>query len=224
MVSEINHWDAATMAMELATSLRDVALAVLGDVDKSEQRDYLTLVKALTNRFEPPNYTEVYRAELKSRRREKEESLCVLAQDIKRLTRKAYAEDPRPTREKLAKEAFIDALDDLDMEWAIQQKAPNSIDEALQFAMAFEAFRKARRHRQNERRGLRMQSGNVQQKQFSQGMSSGSFKGNCFFCGNYGHRKTECKKHKSYLERKQQHEGTGPATPAATPELSGNAP
>jgi hypothetical protein len=45
MIAEINHWDTSTMAMELATSLRDTALAVLGDVEKEEQRDYLTLVK-----------------------------------------------------------------------------------------------------------------------------------------------------------------------------------
>jgi hypothetical protein len=219
MIAEINHWDTMTMAMELATSLRDTALAVLGDVEKEEQRDYLALIKALTTRFEPTNYAEVYRAELKSRRREKDESLCVLSQDIKRLIRKAYAEDPRSTREKLAKEVFIDALDDLDMEWAIQKKAPDNINDALQFAMEFEAFRKARRHRQNDRRGLRMQSGDVQSSSQDKPASS-TFWGKCFFCNNAGHRKAECRSYKSWLQRKQQCTEDSPSETA--PKSSGN--
>ncbi|MCP3891055.1 MAG: hypothetical protein GY702_19640, partial [Desulfobulbaceae bacterium] len=95
MIAEINRWDQDEMALELATSLRDSALSVLSDIDVYDQRNYDVLVRALTNRFEPPNYAEVYKAELKSKVRQKGESLCVLVQDIKRLIRKIYVGDPR---------------------------------------------------------------------------------------------------------------------------------
>ncbi len=155
MISEINGWNSQQMALELATSLRDNALAVLGDIDRRDQRNYACLVAALTTRFEPSNYAEVYRAELKSRIRDKNESLCVLAQDIKRLVRKVYTNVPRQVRDELCKDGFIDALNDEEMEWAVHQNKPYNVDDALQYAMEFEAFRKSRKQR-NPARPVRL--------------------------------------------------------------------
>jgi hypothetical protein len=225
MVAEINSWSQEDMALELATSLRDTALGVLGDVEVSERRNYNILVLSLTNRFEPPNYAEVYKAELKSRLRSKDENLCVLAQDIKRLIRKAYVGDPKTTRDKLARDAFIDALNEVDMEWEVYQKKPASIDHALQLAMEYEAFNKARRHRTGERRGLRMQSGDVQRETTGteyrsppaqaeirpQTTERKRFEGECFYCKRRGHRQYQCQTFKQDLEKLKAQSSSTPA-------------
>ena len=90
IVAELNRWDGATKATYLAISLAGPARAVLGDLDYKERKDVKTLMEALSARFGVANQTEVFRATLKSRSRNKDESLPELAQSIRRLTRQAY--------------------------------------------------------------------------------------------------------------------------------------
>ena len=157
-MAEVNGWNDDIKALELATSLRDSAQSVLSDLDADGRRNYHSLVAALTTRFEPANFSEVFRAELKYRVRNPGEKLCDLAQDIKRLVRKAYMDDPKTTRDKIARDAFIDSLNDSDMEWSVHQQKPHTIDHALQYAIEYESFQKGRIRRVGERRGLRMQT------------------------------------------------------------------
>ena len=158
LVANLNGWTDDVKALELATSLRDAAQGILADLDVTQLRNYPALAAALTNRFEPPNCAEMFRAELKCRSRSPGERLCDLVQDIKRLVRNAYPDDPKQTRAKLAKDSFVDALNDADMEWSIFQRKPNTVDEALQYAVEYESFQKGRNLRMGSRRGLRMQS------------------------------------------------------------------
>ncbi len=236
MISEINGWTFQEMALELATSLRDNALAVLSDIDRRDQKNYACLVSALTTRFEPSNYAEVYRAELKSRVRDKNENLSVLAQDIKRLIRKVYADVPKSTRDELAKECFIDALNDEDMEWAVHQNKPVNIDDALQFAMEFESFRKSRKQRTTGR-SMRM-TGVVpdEENKFigEQNTNNVNFRGrgrgrgrggaisrprNCWICGSPNHFKADCDVYKSFSQwQVEQHKK--PATNADSLNLN----
>ena len=55
-------------------ALRGQAQSVMGNLsDKS--KDYDSLVKALEDRFAPPNQTELYRVQLRERRQKASESL-----------------------------------------------------------------------------------------------------------------------------------------------------
>lgn len=71
MVCEINGWDDITKALELATSLRGSAQAVLSDLRPDLRRSYVHLVAALTSRFQPSNQAELYRAPMKNKSRGK---------------------------------------------------------------------------------------------------------------------------------------------------------
>lgn len=62
-----NKWDKQTSAIELACSLRGSAAALLSDLTPGMKRDYDRLVKALTERFEPENQCELYKAQIKQR-------------------------------------------------------------------------------------------------------------------------------------------------------------
>ena len=196
----------------------------------------------VTTRFEPANYAEVYRAELKGRFREKDENLATLAQDIKRLIRKAYVGSPKVTRDKLACDSFIDSLNDADMEWDVFKHKPTSIDRALQFAMEYEAFLKARRHRHGDRRSLRLQSGQLdqatsaagtaplampqatalqpaRQSAFSQGKQTAS---QCFWCHEVGHFKRDGLQYAKWCvkqRRRATQEASDAQSPAPEPQL-----
>ena len=154
----MNGWSDDIKALELATSLRDAAQGTLAHLHDAQLRNYHALVAALTNRFEPPNCAEMFKAELKCRSRNPGERLCDLAQDIKRLVTNAYPDDPKHTRAKLAKDSFMDTLNNADMEWPVSQRRPVTIDEALQYAVEYDSFQKGRNLLVCDRRGLWMQS------------------------------------------------------------------
>ena len=56
---------------------------------------------------------------MKGRQRRRGEPLAELAQDIKRLERKAYPEASVNVKQALACDAFTDAVREADMEWRI---------------------------------------------------------------------------------------------------------
>jgi len=60
---------------------------------------------------------------LSCRRRKPNESLRELAQDVRRLTMLAYPGDRSTMSERLAKEHFICAFDDPDLELKVREKA-----------------------------------------------------------------------------------------------------
>ena len=147
MIAKLNRWDNVTCAMELATSLSGQALAILTDIEPEQRQDYDALIKALLIRFEPDNQSEVFRAQLKCRTRKRGEGLAELAQDVKKLVRKAYPDASNSIRETLAKEAFTDALNDYNMEWSVRQGKGATLDDALRTALEEEAFQTGRQRR-----------------------------------------------------------------------------
>lgn len=151
MVGDLNRWDEEMKAMELATSLRGAAQTVLSDLRPEQRRDYHQLVCALTARFEPTNQTELYRAQIKSRLRRKSESVQELANDIKRLVRRAYPQATNDLRDQIARDSFIDSLNEHELEWFVYQGKPKTVDEAMQLALEFEAFQAGRKRSANVR-------------------------------------------------------------------------
>ena len=120
--AELNRWTEREKGMYLALSLRRQAQDVFGNI-VSKSHDFTELVKALANRFAPPNQTELYRVQLRECKQKPEESLSELGQDIRRLTSLAYPTAPANLRETLAKEQFVDALVSSDMRLRIIQSA-----------------------------------------------------------------------------------------------------
>lgn len=123
-------------------SLKGAAQGILGNVPSETGQQYDLLVKALEERFAPPNQTELYRAQLKERRERASETLSELGQAVRRLTYLAYPSAPAEVRETLGKEAFIDGLIDSDMRLRIKQSRPQSLNEATRLAVELDAYYK----------------------------------------------------------------------------------
>ncbi|XP_065927594.1 uncharacterized protein [Magallana gigas] len=150
----INNWSEKEKGLYLAVSLKRTAHGVLGNVSKETGQHYDMLVKALEERFAPPNQTELYRAQLKDRKQRASETLSELGQAIRRLTCLAYPTATVELRETLGKDAFIDALVHSDMRLRIKQNRPENLNDAIRLAVELDAYYRT------ERRGdLRMIEG-----------------------------------------------------------------
>ena len=152
LLAELNCWDDTAKAVYLAASLRGSAQSVLGDLDCVRRRNYMALTAALGQRFGPENQTELFRVQLKNRVRKREETLPELAQAIRRLTRQAYPSADYLLQETLAKENFVDSLQDADVRWRVFQSRPGSLEEAVRVAVELEAFQVADRQRTGQRK------------------------------------------------------------------------
>lgn len=212
MVAEFNKWDDRTKAFELALSLRDDAQVTLSDLKPQERKNFKSIVTALTSRFEPEDQSELFRSELKSRFRKKDEPLTEFAQDIKRLVRLAYPNTDVDVRATLGRNAFEDSLGDPDMEWAVHQGKPKSIETAVKLALEFEAFRGSRKQLnpprlnkapmrvQTEEPILENKTNNNSQNRMRDPPRNQKL---CTYCARRGHLEHECFTKKKALELQQ---------------------
>ena len=77
---------------------------------------------------------------LRSRRRQRGETLVEMADDIERLTRLAHDDAPTAIQDTQAKEQFINAITDNDLRVRVLQSRPTSLREALRSALELESF------------------------------------------------------------------------------------
>lgn len=147
IVSEINQWDYETKSLYLASSLVGGARALLNELEHRQKRDFKILVSALSNRFGSENRAEVFRSNLQSKVREKNETIPEFAQSIKKLTRKAYPSASPDVIELLALDHFIDALPETDIRLRLREVGPRTLSEAERIAVRLEAHRVADKSR-----------------------------------------------------------------------------
>lgn len=81
---EINGWQYKEKSLYLANCLTGEARSLLSELDHDGRRDYNILVEKLANRFGSVNRSEIFRTQLKSRLRNKGESIPELAQAVKK--------------------------------------------------------------------------------------------------------------------------------------------
>ncbi|KAJ8019181.1 hypothetical protein HOLleu_42404 [Holothuria leucospilota] len=147
MVAELHRWSGGVKAMCLAASLRGDAQAILADLEAEKRRNYTDLVDALSSRFGPARQTELRRIQLRNRSRKKGETIPELAQDVKRLTRFAYPGASSHLQDQLARDHFVDCLEEPELRLGVHQTRPKTLEEAVQAALEIEAFYTVERQR-----------------------------------------------------------------------------
>ena len=118
-----------------------------------QQKSYsisITWLPCSGPQFDPAGRTELYRVQLKNRQRKPNESLTELADDIRLLVERVMGELPISSREKMARDYFIDALTDGESRTRVLQMRTYNLEEAVAAAIELEALQNA----EFERSGL----------------------------------------------------------------------
>ena len=155
MLADHLNWSDGQRATNLAVNFRGTAQSVLSDLNQTQRGNFTALVSALSARFEPVHQSELYHAKIKSRIRQRGESIPELAQDIRKLVWPAYPSAPAEVREQLSKDCFIDSMNSADLEWSVLQGKPKTVDDAIKLALQYEAFQRGKRGRQSDIRPFR---------------------------------------------------------------------
>jgi len=108
--------------------------------DLSESTTVEEVVKLLRNRFGVINQAERFRAELRQRRRQPNESWQELYRSVCRLMALAYPGPSSDLSNIVARDAFLDALGDHSLRIRILEKEPENLKEALKLACKLEAY------------------------------------------------------------------------------------
>ena len=135
MVCELNEWTPYEKLLCLGASLKGVAQETLGDVDRSKCRTYDDLVQVLSLRYGPSNSEDIFKALLKNRTQQADETYPDMAHAIRRLVRRAYPNISTEEQDKFAKEHFIEAIGRADVEEFVCFKEPATLDEAVRMAI-----------------------------------------------------------------------------------------
>lgn len=135
--AEYNGWNKADKTAHLRNLLTGKAELLLWTLDRPVYEDIITRLK---RRFGSEEQQQLFLCELKARRRHESESIQELSQDVERLTYLAYPSTDPTTRNVLAREAFIEALNCRALEMKVREKDPRTLEEALRVAMRLETL------------------------------------------------------------------------------------
>ena len=127
----------------LAIRMRGAALLQLQSLATGMQENYTTLKMALRGKFVPKEWVELHKAEFRARHRERDEKLPDLASSLRRFVSRAYLEAVPDLQDSLAKDQFIDALEDREMRMKLRESGPKTLHEAVSRALQIEAMYEA---------------------------------------------------------------------------------
>lgn len=137
-----------------------------------------------------------------------------LAQDLKKLTRKAFPTANQELCEQMTLNYFIDALDDGEMEWNVYQGKPRSVEQAVSLAMEYESFKAARRGKRMDQLDL----GAVRVDDLGRRPDA---RIQCKYCNRFAHSAKDCWK-RVLDQEKTAAEVQAKSKNAKTPPKSGN--
>ena len=148
---EVNGWDDRQAAIYLTASLQGSALRTISNIGPASRDSYHEVRRILAQRFGNSHQAENYLAELRHRRQGPRESIQELGQAIHELAIKAYPDIPTPSRDRLERNHFIDAVENQSLREGIYRARPSSLNDAIRAALETENFERIEAQRCNER-------------------------------------------------------------------------
>jgi len=131
--------------------MRGAALLQLQNISADLRSNYDNLKTALREKFVPQERVKLHKAEFRAPRREKDEKLTDLSGSLRRMVRKAYPEAADGLQDSLARDQFIDALEDREMRLKLRESGPKTLDEVVSRALQTEAMYEAESRRSKSR-------------------------------------------------------------------------
>ena len=142
-VADWNGWDSEEKATQLGLHLKGIARSVKTDMPLSTTSNYELLVPTLAKYFSSEGKEAAYQAELRQKRRGKDEKLMDYGHELTRLCKKAFPRMDRSAREQFVLEHFKSGLDS-ELRKHVQFQHPNSVEEAVIAGLEYEAMDESR--------------------------------------------------------------------------------
>jgi len=139
-VCRLNNWHSDVKLDYLWVHLEGAALSYVESLPAVRTRDYQCMCNSLEERFGESQLAEVYRSELRGRRRRSGESLPALGQEIRRLAQYAYPSVGYDALEAIAVERFREALEDREQRMSIRQGHADTLEAAVKAAVDMESW------------------------------------------------------------------------------------
>jgi hypothetical protein len=141
--ARFNRWSNEDCCFWLQWSLKGRAQQVLWDLPSAQLGSYQNLVRALRERYGSDHQGELYRIELRNRRRAPKESLSDVMQDIRRLMVLAYTATSSDMWESIAINSYLEALNDPLLALEVRKRGPTTLEMAYRESLLLEGFIKA---------------------------------------------------------------------------------
>ena len=138
IIAQRNGWDDREKADHLMCSLTGEASDLLREL--AADSSYDEVVACLRQHYASLDQVEIYRAQLKNRRRRPGEPLSELMKDIRRLFLSAFPGPVNYMSDLAAKDAFISALGDRDLMVKVLEREPATLNEAFKVAERLELY------------------------------------------------------------------------------------
>jgi transposase InsO family protein len=149
--AKFNSWSEEQKVSWLQWSLKGRAQQILWDLPSDKLASYDLIRNTLRQRFGSEHQTELYKLELRNRRRGPRESLSDVMQDVRRLMVLAYSAAPSDMWESVAMNAFLEALDDPEFAVEVRKRGPTTLDAAYRDALLLEGLMKACSRNDNDK-------------------------------------------------------------------------
>ena len=156
-----NCWSYEEMGLNIAIALKGNAQQVLGDLPYELRENFDAIKDALERRFDPKERKTWRRNELRSRRKGRNETMAEYGFAVSRLTASAYPNLRTEDRETIALEYFIDGLPTMNLKRHVQFNHPETVSQAIAFAIEFESFDDRYANRRPENLELETEMRNV---------------------------------------------------------------
>ena len=144
-VAEYNQWTERDKLAHLKASLVGEPAQLLWDMGDQGQMSYAALTDKLKSRFGSAEHKERYACLLRTLKRRPGQSLQELQGEVRRLMALAYPGTANTTlNEIFARDSFISALGDRELEMRIRDRDPMDLDAAFKIAVRTEAYMRPR--------------------------------------------------------------------------------
>ena len=139
-IAAVCEWNDEAKLKWLRVRLTGRAGAAFRRLPEATRADFTETMKALQERFEPESKKELYRAELQTRTKKRNEDWAAFGDDLKLLADRAYPDLPDKARERFALNQYLTQLDNTQVAFGVRQAKPKVVDEAVRLTLEMESY------------------------------------------------------------------------------------